>query len=74
MLYQGPTEQKSKVYVYEASKVPFFSSPEGIFSLLLEREEGREERERNIDVREKHQLVASCMCPDQGQYMPQMGI
>ena len=24
------------------------------------------ERERNIDVREKHQLVASHTCPDQG--------
>ena len=44
-------------------------------SLILEREEGRE---RNVDVRETHQLVASCiyptgdhtgnldMCPDQG--------
>ena len=31
------------------------------------REEGGERvRERDIDVREKHQMVASCMCPDQG--------
>ena len=30
-----------------------------------ERERVREER-RHISVREKHQLVASCMCPDQG--------
>ena len=31
--------------------------------LILEREEGRDkERKRNIDVREKHPLVASCMC------------
>ena len=35
------------------------------FYLFLFREEGREkERERNIDVREKHQLVACCTCPD----------
>ena len=37
--------------------------------LILEREEGGErekEGERNIDVREKHQSVASCMRPDQG--------
>ena len=28
---------------------------------------GRErEGERNIDMKEKHLLVASCMCPDQG--------
>ena len=31
------------------------------------RERGRErQREKNIDVREKHQLVASCVCPDWG--------
>ena len=39
----------------------FLSSPEDIFSLLLEREEGRE---RNIGVREMHQLVASHMHPE----------
>ena len=46
------------------------SSPKGIFSLLLEREAGRE---GNINVREKHLLVASHMHwatdhmhPDQG--------
>ena len=33
--------------------------------LILEREE-RRERERNIDVREKHGLVASQKCPDWG--------
>ena len=27
-------------------------------------EVGKKERERNIDMREKHKLVASCMCPD----------
>ena len=33
--------------------------------LILERDEGREkERERNIDVREKHSSAASCMYPD----------
>ena len=36
-------------------------------NLVLERGEGREkEGERNIDVREKHWLVASRMCPDRG--------
>ena len=35
--------------------------------MILERErKGEEGRERNIDVREKDQLVASCMLPDQG--------
>ena len=34
----------------------------------LESVEGREkEREINIDVREKHQLVAFCKCPGWGQ-------
>ena len=37
--------------------------------LVLERKEGKEgeqerERERNIDVREKHPLVAPCTCSD----------
>ena len=33
--------------------------------VILERGEGRKrERERNIDVKEKHRLVASCMRPD----------
>ena len=36
----------------------FFPSPEGIlFSLLLQREEGKD---RSISVRKKHQLAASC--------------
>ena len=36
-------------------------------SLFLERGEGRgNERERRIDVREKHWPVASCTCPSQG--------
>ena len=35
--------------------------------LFLERREGREKkRERNIDVREKHQLVVSHTCPNSG--------
>ena len=46
------------VYIYIYIFVLFLlfsSSPEDIFSLLLEREEGRKEgRERNIDAREKH--------------------
>ena len=38
-----------------------------MFSLLLEREEEWQEgRERNIDGREKHQLVTSCMSPQPG--------
>ena len=43
------------------------SSYEYIFPLLLEREEGRK---RNIDVREKYQLVASHTRADKGLYMP----
>ena len=36
--------------------------------LFLERGKRREKvRERNIDVQEKHPLVASCMHPDEGQ-------
>ena len=50
------------------------------FFFLRERGAGREkERERNINVRENHQLVASCMRPDQGwnlqpSYVPWPGI
>ena len=41
--------------------------------LFIFREKGREkERERNIDVREKHQSVASRLCTDQG-LNPQAG-
>ena len=39
--------------------------------MLLQREEGRE---RNISVREKHQLVVSCMHLDQELHMPDLGI
>ena len=41
----------------------FYPCPRTFFSLLLEREGGRDE---NIDVREKHRLVASPMCLDRG--------
>ena len=41
----------------------FLSSPEDVFSLLLEREKGREGG-RNTDVREKHQSAASRPCPN----------
>ena len=44
--------------------VSFLSLHKDIFSLLLEREEAG--RERNVDVREKHQFVVSCICPYQG--------
>ena len=52
------------------------SSPEDIFPLFLEREEGKE---KNIDAREKRRLVASRMYPDWGsnlepRYVPQWGI
>ena len=44
----------------------FKSSPKDMFLWILEREEGRERgKERNIDVREKHQSVASHMLPKQ---------
>ena len=51
------------------------------FSLILERGGGREkERERNINVREKHQSTASCMYPNlqgmnlQPRHVPCLGI
>ena len=47
------------------------------FQYFLEREEGIDEwRERNIDAREKHQLVASHRLPDQGssRRVPWQGI
>ena len=45
----------------------FFCSHRKSCWLTLERGEGRERgRERNIDLREKHWLVTSCTCPDQG--------
>ena len=43
----------------------FFNPHLRIYWLILEREEGRE-RQRNIDVREKHALAASLICPNQG--------
>ena len=49
--------------------------PRIFFHCFLEREEGREERkERNIEVRQKHQLVASCMSLDGELYAPGPGI
>ena len=39
--------------------------------MILER--GRE-RERNIDVREKHQLVTSHTCPDRGLNPQSLGV
>ena len=41
----------------------FFSFKRGYLFILREGE-GRKKRGRNIDVREKHQLVASCTHPD----------
>ena len=37
-----------------------------IYLFLDRREGGQKQRERNMDVREKHQSVASCTCPDLG--------
>ena len=43
----------------------FLYSPKDMLTDFRER--GRErEMERNIDVREKHQSLASCMCSDWG--------
>ena len=56
--------QGTFLLLQETSVFLFFFYPDPrafLFSLLLEREEGRE---RNIDAREKHQLVASYMHPD----------
>ena len=50
-------------FLHGFSQISLFFK-EGIY-LFLERGEGREkERERNIDVREKHRLVASHTAPD----------
>ena len=57
-----PCNQNFMKYIYS-------SSPEDIFSLLLEREEGR-----NINVREKHRLVTSSMCLHQGSHVPGLQI
>ena len=46
----------------------YFPYPHLRTCLLIFRERGMgRERERNIDVREKHRLVASCTQSDQGQ-------
>ena len=59
--------------------MPFFLIPtqELFFSLLLEREKGRE---RNFNAKEKHKLVASQYsqtrdptCPNQGSQVPMPG-
>ena len=47
--------------------VYFFLILKDFIYLFLERGEGRKtERERNINVGEKYQWVASCICPDWG--------
>ena len=49
----------------------FLSSPEDIFSFLFwKRDKGRE---RNTDAREKHRLVASLRCQDQGSVLALQG-
>ena len=53
-----------ELHVYLQRFISFLKKD--FFNLFLERREGREEeRERNISVREKHQSVASRMCPHQ---------
>ena len=59
-------------HMYLFAGIFFPSSPEDMFIDLRE-------REGNINVREKYQLVASHMCPDQGsnpqpRYMPDQGL
>ena len=49
----------------------FFNPLSRVCLLILEREEGGErerqtDRQTDIDVRENHQSVSSCMHPDQG--------
>ena len=61
-------------------KISFWPYQRTFFHCSLEREEGREEGgERNIDVREKHHVVASCRCSDwgsnpQSRHVPWLGI
>ena len=44
------------------------------FSLDFRERNGERERERNIDVRKKHILVASHMCPDWGSNLQPFGV
>ena len=50
----------------------FFNPHSRICLSILERGEGRVER--NIDMREEHRLVASCMSPDQGSNPEPFGV
>ena len=53
---------------YAINSSTFFILTENMFSLLLEGEEGRErEKEKVMDVREKHCLAAFSYPPDQGR-------
>ena len=55
---QNLTQTSTSSFIY------FLELKKDFIYLFLEREEGREiKREKNIDVREKHQLVASPMRP-----------
>ena len=64
MLYSivcNSSMSKKSMYLF------FFLTQGHIFIVLLEKEgEVEREKERNIDGKEKHQLVASLMCPDWG--------
>ena len=53
----------------------YLSSPKDIFLLTLERErDGERDRVRNIDVREKHQLAASCVRPNGGSNLQPLAV
>ena len=71
-----PTTTPSSTTLLSMSMSPF----PGIFFFILERgEEGEKERERIINVREKHRSVVSCTCPDWGtnlqpRHVPWLGI
>ena len=57
-----PSLQNSLVSANNAHMIVcLFLNPHPRMFLLRKRE-----RHTDIDVREKHQVVASCMCPDQG--------
>ena len=65
-LTYNSTNNLEDIY-YFSHFILFFILTLGHFFIALEREIGRGEgRERNVDVRDKHQLVAFYMCPNRG--------
>ena len=66
LIISPPAALMKLAWLYFLLLLFFLSSPEDIFPLLL-RGKGKEKgRERNINVREKLQLVVSQACLDQG--------